>query len=330
MNPEVMDELQGEVDQRAEEIDYSQAAGKELLAEHLDALRQLKSLQTDFEFLSQLDHHPELLERRETKALQLDVGIRLWDLWVYFASVAQASAHEIFKRLGKNGTNRNFALLKIAHDLSDVGIQLDAYRELRKIGLSIPWKNGWRHPDGTEEWNSLLNLVLSRELEQYKVLGPEAAFAEMLNNRFAYVYRAMECRFLDELRRLYRHPDRLSDHKAVVDDIPERVVNPFLVEKGLRERAFTIKFIESVSNETILPGVGVILHEAALKLKDEDDSWLEQPDRRIRADIVKAVAETMKVSEQQARKYIRDMGVNEDDMRLRDIRERLRELEISR
>jgi hypothetical protein len=317
-------EVQNKIDQRASELDYTKAEGSGLLSEHLNARSQLDRLRDELEFLSQVRTNVDSDQYTEIRASWLDAVERVYDLFLYFCAVAKATADEVFRRTDRNGTNRNFALLRIGHLMNNTGLQSDSYRQLEKIALSIPRKNNWHHPDGSAGWRSKLNELLAVQLRR-TTEDPMSTFAHMLDNRFAYIHRAAEFAFRDELRKLYREPDRRPDLKIALDEICESMPTPTSAEECAHERLATITLVEMAANETEHPGTRGVLHTAAGMLRDHPDLLAEKNQRQIRAEVVKAEARRRGVSERQVRYDIQRLEADVNSKSLRNLRERLQE-----
>jgi hypothetical protein len=318
------DNFQERLRQQVCDMDCETTDGAKLLFDHLDAVKRLNSLLNDFEFLADARRKIGPDKRSDKWALWLDATERVYDLYQYFCAVAKATANEIFKRAERNGTNRNFAYLKMGHDTNNSDLVNDAYRQLEKLLLSIPWKKVWRHPDGPEEWRSTVNILLAKELEKRVKQDRVTTFADMLNNRFAYIYTAAECAFKDELRKLYRRPAMVPGLRVALDEISEVMMAAPPVEERELERLFMVKFIEMEGCRATRTAEGVILREAARVLKEDPDSLVQNTSRQIRADLVKAVARETGKSERQVRNDIRTLEADEDNKYLNLRREMLR------
>jgi hypothetical protein len=317
--------VQERIDQRASELDYTTAKGNALLSEHLNARSQLDLLRNDFEFLSRVRTNVDFCKHSDMRASWLDAVERVYDLFLYFCPVAKATADEVFRRADRNGTNRNFALLNIGHHMNNTELQNNSYRQLEKIALCIPRRNSWGHPDGSAGWRSKFNELLAVQLRRITELDPMTTFEHMLDNRFAYIHKAAEFAFRDELRQIYRRPDTRPDLKIALDAISVAMATPPSAEECERERLATITLVEMAANETEHPGTSGVLHTAAGMLRDHPDLLAEKDQRQIRAEVVKAVARRRGVSERQVRYDIQRLEADVNNKNLRILRERLQE-----
>jgi hypothetical protein len=297
------DELLHQADQQANTVDYSNIASKALFSEHMEALKQLNRLPDDLAVLADVRMQDGIHQRPDVhedwyRALELITG-----LFVYLNAVAKATAKEIFRRAAKNRTNRNFALLGIGEKIGDSGLQVRTYRQLRNIGSSIVQKKNWHHPNGPEEFQSILNETLTKELNKFRAEGPEATFVRMLDNRFGYIYNRIVQRYKDEWRKYYRsiegRNDRLGPEEA------NDIAGPSLQERTI-ERLATIKLIEVGEAEATEPGVKATFREAN-RLLSQPFPLSGMTSRNIHAALIRAIASSQGVSIRQASNYVRSI-----------------------
>jgi hypothetical protein len=118
---------------------------------------------------------------------------------------------EVRQRLGRNFTNLHFGLFLLAVRIGNTELEQKCYRQLHRLGfgiLSKRWPGYYRHYGHPTVWRERIDEVLTAELEKNCSLYPLEIWNHMVENRFAYLYRALWCQFADEWRNYYRHRGR--------------------------------------------------------------------------------------------------------------------------
>ena len=291
----VLNRLDEEASQMAKEFDYGRTDGRSLFETHRDSIRQAAALVGDFQELSGMMRQVESGRTKLTRQI-FEASRRVLDLYVYYWAVRKATTDEIFRRLERNGTNRNFALFKIAEDRGLETVRNETLKQLRRIARSLQFRKRWWHPDGDGEWDSAVNLVLAQELDKIRDEDIHTTVAHMLDNRYAYIYTAFQNKFCDELRTLKRHPDQNPQFTIQVVDVGANVS----MDAGL-QRSEVIELLESAAPEVERDGGRAILAEGH-KMLIENREYLEGANvRQIQAELAKRAARARGVSERQAR-----------------------------
>jgi hypothetical protein len=135
----------------------------------------------------------------------------------------------VVARISTNAVNRYFGLLKIGDLQGDLGLQKDAVNHLYDLFGSIPDKNGWFHKERRDGADGITNLLLAKELSKYRDLNLPSTLEHMMDRRFAYLYRAYERDFIDEMKKTRRRPfeiqldlNRLKEARAELDSVDDR------------------------------------------------------------------------------------------------------------
>jgi hypothetical protein len=308
-------------------MNYAETDGSTLLSSHVDAANRVLALTTGFDPVSRSSSEPITSEQVQLAEHRVSQSALVLGPIVHFSAVMEATTDEIFKRTARNGVNRNFAMLKIGHQTGNLALEKEAYRQLKKIGMSICWNKGWHHPDGPDEWESILGEVLARELNKVPHSDPLEVFSEMLENRFAYVYRALEFGFYDEWRKLYRRPDRIHALRIAFDERPDAIMVPPLIAGDEQALRTTIKLVEMAAVEIEHPGASGVLR-AATEIHNNYPHLLEELNQtQLSAQIVKSAARTRGVSERQARSDLKKIASDVDSKDLWLLRDRLQEVD---
>lgn len=301
---------------RQARLRFSKADGETLIAEYQKAAKEQHCLQLLAEDLARKTWWYSC-GTRQMKATWQETSEQMYLQVVRILGVVAAIRDVIAERLSKNGVNRNFGLLKIAHDLDNPAGVENAFKELRRIARSIPSKQGtfWRHPDKRGGFDSTTNLVLARELADIRDVAPMTALAQTLDNKFAFIYKALQNAFCDDIRRACRRPEGQpsvdADNVEALNRTPESDI----------ERRETAKIIEAAKAESKYPGIIALLDEVKERLADRD-SLIDMNVRQIGAALVRNVAQRLGVTVRQARNYrdaVRSDVTSKNLQALRDV-----------
>jgi hypothetical protein len=307
------DDLEKAVELAAEELDYSTAEDKELVAHFVWASKELHRMRGQLADVYGVLNNPDIPKSPEIQSLCVEILSRCMNLSVSLLAITQSTLPEIFKRAGKNKTNWNFGLLKLAADLCDLKLQENVLGHLYGLALGLARKKNWRHPEGNNGWKGVANETLCKELAKHKELNFSALLEHMVGNQFAYIWTAWEKDFIDELRRLEKRP-KTTEMDESIAAIPSFGSNP-------SERYEQTAFIEylKAGAQRFKRSTGVVLEAMAELLATITGESIAE----LRARIVKEVAKRRGVSLQQARKDVerladtKDAGVEEFKAQLR-------------
>jgi hypothetical protein len=221
-----------------------------------------------------------------------------WDavpVIVFFLAVRLAATGEIEARSKKNKTNYYFGLLKLAHDFGLIELQKTARRNLRRIFSAIPRKMGWFHPEGDDGWIEVIDLTIAQLLKEHALDMPSTVQA-MAENRFAKLYGRVKSRLVDEVRRLIHKPKEIPLRDVRVSSSP--------ADEGL-QRLAVIQLVRDAANRHGKQDARkeILLQVAALL---ENPELAEGSPEEIRAYVVRHIAQNRGVSDQQARRDLRD------------------------
>jgi hypothetical protein len=292
----------------AEELDFSAVASKTLLAslwkafEDFDRIKREmcdeSALVEKFPFLKgnpeMLRMHVRIAREGELSSISLVLGIQY------------AITGEIYRRAQGNKINVNFGLLKLGHDLGDLENRDKALGHLVGILLSIPRKKGWFHVEAQEGWIDVIYVALAEQLGKLVKVDPASTLEWMMDNQFAVIYEAVEDRLTDEVRRLALRPREVSlGHPHNVTLAFESVPAPSVNARENLQRLAVIKLVKQLSGRYKKKGTPEILEEV-VKFLEEPDETRDGTLREIRARFVKNVALKRGISQEQARKNVRN------------------------
>jgi len=220
--------------------------------------------------------------------------------------IQYAITREIYRRAQGNKINFNFGLLKLGHDLRDLKTQNSAFGHLIGILLSIPRKKDWFHPEEQEGWVDVIHTALAEQLGKLVKVDPASTLEWMIENQFATVYKAVEDRLTDEVRRLALRPREVSlGHPQNVTAAFESIPAPPVNAGESLQRLAVIKLVKQLSSRYKKKGGRESLEEVA-KFLEEPDEIRDGSEREIRTRFVKNVALKRGVSQEQARKNVRN------------------------
>jgi hypothetical protein len=300
---------------REARLRFSEADGETLITEYQKAAKEQLPVQLRAEDLA----NKSWLSFCGTRQMKATWQARSEQVYLQVVRVLGAVAairDVVDERLRRNGVNRNFGFLKIAGDYDDGKGMNKAFDELRRIARSIPWNQVpvWRHPDGPPGFDSKANLVLARELEKIRDTPPMIVLAQMLDNKFAYIYQAFKNGFCDDIRSACRRPE--GRPQADVDN----VVDPSRPLEATIDVKRTADLVVAAEADFQEPGTVAVL--------DEVKQWLGDPKslrymsvREVQAELVRRVANREGVSDRQARNCLYSLRADTNSKNLQALRE---------
>jgi hypothetical protein len=283
-----------------------------------------------FEWAARVTNEPPIMDDPKLVKRCTDIAWDAVPVVVFFLTVRLAAIREIEARSTLSKTNYYFGLLELAQDLGIVQLQKWARRNLHRILSAIPRKMGWRHPDGEDSWLEVIDLTIAQLLKEHVLDAPSTVQA-MAENRFAKVYWRVRSRLVDEVRRLLRRPKELPLRDVAVSRSP--------ADESL-QRLDVIKLVQEAAKRC-----GE--EHARKEILQQLEAMLENPEladgspREIGAHVVRHIVQNRGVSEQQARRDLRDfqdfaraektMQVIQDEIRaLSKFRIVLKQVELER
>jgi hypothetical protein len=304
---------------RQARVRFSEADGATLIRGYLQAVKEHGHLQ----FLAECASNKRwwyTCGTRQMRAIWLETQDRLYSQVVRVLGIQGAIRDITEERLRKNGVNRNFGLLKLAHDLNNPQGADKAFKELRQIARSIPRKQGaiWRHPDELAGFDSKTNLVLARELADIRDMTPITVLAQTLDNKFAFIYRALQNAFCDDIRNACRRPEGQPQVDAA------NVADPTKTPGITGNLDGVVELVDRAKTDFKSLGTVAVLNELKLLLADRD-SLIDMDARQIGAELVRRVAQKQGVTERQARNYLDTIKCDTNSKNLQTLRGILRD-----
>jgi hypothetical protein len=193
----------------------------------------------------------------------------------------------------QNKVNWNFGelLLRVKEQAS---IPTSLIRFFQSIALSIEDKHGWFHPQGFEEWKSIANSVVASQVRRLEDMDSEQILMQRRGTRFAYIYRAIRNRMIDEIRRLSRRPK-----EGTVDELSFPTLADPSPHPAVRLQREDTKVLLSAARQQFAKNnaLPAVLSEIEFFLENDEGS-------NVRPRIVANLAHRLDVSPQHARRMI--------------------------
>jgi hypothetical protein len=291
-------ELSDNVVKGAGKIDLSEAPASQVLDWHWTATQVLEELRKEI-FHWFFEVWPKFREDEELGRGALRIlgnGVQLAE---ELMAKQLAAYTEIHKRVHKNETNFQFGQLLIAHQNGDLLGTRRSYDRLRRILLSIPYSRRWYSKD-PKRWMGATDEAVAELCGKHAALSIREVFTRMMENGFAYVYKAVRDRLIDELRRMKREANEVqSFHVNFLETLPKHQPSP---ERDLQIESLA-RLVETTS-PTLEPRNQAILKVFVRCLSDLGRVGEESEDE-LYASVVKEIAEARGVSLQQARADLR-------------------------
>jgi len=301
-----------EVERRKRDIDTSSMDPDTLVSGFVDAQRCLDALK----------------DWRTNRPLTQEQGVQLADMLCDGLAIVLATSEVIFERIKKNRTNANFGLYLIGIAEGDETMVGRAHAELTRIALGIPRRHGWHHRDARHILQGLTNDLLVKERRKHQELDVVAILTGIVGNRFAYIYTVLKRGFVDELRKLYRHPeDQLPQEQSELEAIGGQGDGGIEAAEAELQREDVLTLLKSLeSSERIDEGSKALLRVLRRHIENPEACL---GDGLLDGDVTREVAQIAGVSERQARSYRRNLGkLSETDPKLRDLKEQVRRLKL--
>jgi len=286
--------LSDDVPRHARTIDVSGATAAEVLDRHKRASEILEELRTEilhwFRDTWRKFREDEVLR---TGALRvLERGLQLAE---YLMAEQLATYTEIYRRVHKNETNFQFGQLLIAHRNGDIAGSTHAYFRLRRLLRGIPYQRQC-YTNDPQQWQSVINGALGELCAKHASLNVREIFTRMMENGFAYVYKAVGDRVIDEFRRNERRRSEVQSLRAsFFETVPQCQPSP---ERDLQIESLA-RLVEATS-PTLEPKYQAILKIFAQGLRELE--WVaEHSQAELNATVVKEIAQVRDVTLQQAR-----------------------------
>ena len=219
------------------------------------------------------------------------------ELLTILLAVKLAIFTEVHKRARSNGVNYYFGALLMAHVDADSARQENAFRQLRTILLSIPRKEGWFHSD-PGQWQGIIDEVLAEQCRKHDALGRGEILRRILENGFAVVYKAVQDRMVDEVRRRVRRKNEVSEGAAEVFD---RVPAPQMDPDYDLQRFDVIRLLEHGLSD-VKESDAAILGATADCLRGDMELIEKLTTREIHSWFVKELSGRRSITERQAQK----------------------------
>jgi hypothetical protein len=307
--PYIGEDIQQAIKLTAERLDYAAVDGKTLVSHIIWASTELDKMAVQMQWFSGVAREcPFLFQDSDSLELGFKFLCRVMNLSVDLFAVLKVGVPEFIERVQSNGVNRNFGLLKIAHDSGDMDTQQMTIGVLYRVGCTIARKNGWFHPEQNDGWKGIVDMAVAKELDKLRNVDTVSTLEMMADNKFAVFWNVLHADVIDEIRRLGRQPKTKS-----IEGFPDEDA-VFLSHRSNPEeeetRQSAIRLLRDRAAES-QKKYGVFLELAADCLADPPDGVVT----KLRAALVDGATKLRNVSPQQARKDRREMELCKEQFR---------------
>jgi hypothetical protein len=299
--PYIGEDIQQAIKLTAEGLDYETVDGKTLVSHIFWASKELDKMAAQMKWFSAVAReYPFLFQDSDSLESGFKFICQVMNLSVYLFAVLKVAVPEFIERVQSNGVNRNFGLLKIAHDSGDMDTQQMTMGVLYRVGCTIARKNGWFHPEQNDGWKGIVDMAVAKELDKLRNMDTVSTLEMMADNKFAMFWNVLQADITDETRRLVRQPKTKS-----IEGFPEEDAVFLSHRSNPEEQETRQSAIRLLRNRAggYREKYGVFLEVAADCLADPPDGIVS----KMRAELVDRATKLRNVSPQQARKDRREM-----------------------